>query len=324
MQFSASFVRATLGVLALGLSQGCKSPYPPPLPPATPEHTATAERLREHVTMLATTIGGRDMDHPEQLEAAAAYIEAQWAAQGYAPTRQCFQVRGDSVCNLEVERIGTTTPSEVVLVGAHYDTAWNNPGANDNGSGVAAMLELSRFFARQRPARTLRFVAFVNEEPPYFHTEAMGSLVYARAAAQRGDDIVGMFSLETMGYYTIAPDSQHYPKIIAPLYPARGNFVAAVSNGRSRKFVKQVVRSFRSHTRFPIEFIAATDEIQGIGWSDHWSFYKQGYPAVMITDTAPNRYEHYHTAHDTPDKLDYASTSHVVLALRGVIGDLAL
>lgn len=272
--------------------------------------------------MLATTIGGRDMDHPEQLEAAAIYIESEWKKQGYVPRRQCFDVRGQSVCNVEVERTGTTTPKEIVLVGAHYDTAWNNPGANDNGSGVAAMLELSRSFSQRDSARTLRFVAFVNEEPPYFHTEAMGSLVYARAAAKRGDDIVGMLSLETMGYYTTEPGSQNYPKIIAPLYPDRGNFVAVVGNGRSRKFVKQVVKAFESYTPFPVEFIAATDEIQGIGWSDHWSFYKQGYPAVMVTDTAPNRYEHYHSSRDTPDKLDYRSTSYVVLALRDVIGDL--
>nr|MCH9687406.1 M28 family peptidase [Deltaproteobacteria bacterium] len=195
-------------------------------------------------------------------------------------------------------------------------------GANDNGSGVAAMLELSRAFAGTPRGRTLRFVAFVNEEPPYFQEDSMGSVVYAKRSAARGEDIVGMLSLETIGYYTNEPDSQDYPKIVAALYPDRGNFVTFVSNTRSRRFVKEVVRSFESHTTFPSESIAAIDAIPGIGWSDHWSFYEEGYPSVMITDTAPNRYPHYHTRHDTPDKLTYPDMARVVDALHGVVGDL--
>ncbi len=242
--------------------------------------------------------------------------------QGYTVNSQYYPVGEARVRNLEVELPGTERPDEIVIVGAHYDT-WNgNPGANDNASGVAAILELSRSFAGKPAARTLRFVAFVNEEPPYFQSETMGSLVYAKRSAARGENIVGMVALDEIGYYSSAPKSQHYPKIVAPLYPKRGNFVALVSNTRSRRFVKQVVRSFESHTDFPEEHISAPDTITGIGWSDHWSFYRQGYPSIMISDTAPFRYAHYHREGDTPDKLTYEPMTRVVDALHGVVGDL--
>lgn len=300
---------------------GCRDRSALPLPPLTPAEHALAQRLEAHVRVLAVDIGGRDLDHPEALEAAGAYIESTWQEQGYVVASDAYTVGETTVRNLEVELRGTDLPEEIIVVGAHYDTAYGNPGADDNGSGVAAMLELSGAFARTPGRRTLRFVAFVNEEPPYFHTDAMGSLVNARRAKQRGDDIVGMFSLETLAYYDDRPGTQHYPKIVAALYPDRGNFIAVVGNARSRRFVNAVVQSFHNHSTFPVESIAASDAIQGIGWSDHWSFYKQGYPAVMITDTAPNRNPHYHTEQDTPEKLDFESTARVVAGLTGVVGD---
>ncbi|MEM9459735.1 MAG: M28 family peptidase [Myxococcota bacterium] len=330
----------TASVVASIVTSGCREREPPSSSPATVDHSlspATAERslspvapkyralalsLRRDVVALATEIGGRDIEHREALEQAASYIEQRWRAQGYEVQSQPYTVGAVSVRNLEVERRGTEHPEQIVVVGAHYDSWAANPGANDNGSGVAAMLELSRTFAEVSCACTLRFVAFVNEEPPYFHTDAMGSLVYARRSKARGEDIIGMLSLETMGYYTSAPDSQHYPPVLALLYPSRGNFVAIVGNARSRPFVHRVVESFERHTSFPVESIAATDAVEGIGWSDHWSFYTQGYPAVMVTDTAPNRYVHYHTMEDTPDKLDYLSMAQVVAALREVVGEL--
>jgi Zn-dependent M28 family amino/carboxypeptidase len=188
---------------------------------------------------------------------------------------------------------------------------------------VAALLELSAVFARARPDRTLRFVAFVNEEPPHFQRESMGSLVYAKAAKAANEDIVGMLSLETMGYYTQEPKSQHYPAIVRPLYPTVGNFIGLVSNGRSRPFVREVREAFEAASDFPVESIAASDAIRGIGWSDHWSFYRQGFPSVMVTDTAPNRYAHYHTEQDTPDKLNYTAMSRVLTGLVGVVTHLA-
>jgi Zn-dependent M28 family amino/carboxypeptidase len=252
-----------------------------------------------------------------------AYLRQRWEAQGYAVERLPFTVDGHEVANLQVVIPGTSLADEVVVVGAHYDTCELNPGANDNASGVAAMLELSAHFAKSPPpARTLRFVAFVNEEPPHFQRESMGSLVYAKAAKAADVDVVGMLSLETMGYYTDAPKSQRYPAIVRPLFSDVGNFIGLVSDGTSRAFVKQVRLAFEESVDFPVESLAAPDAIQGIGWSDHWSFYRQGYPSVMVTDTAPNRYAHYHSEEDTPDKLNYPAMSRVVGGLVGVVDRL--
>ena len=169
----------------------------------------------------------------------------------------------------------------------------------------------------------MRFVLFVNEESPYFQTEAMGSLVYARECRQRGDNIVAMFSLETIGYYSDRPGSQQYPWPLSAVYPSTGNFIAFVGNIASDHLVKQVVESFRRHAQFPSEGGALPGVIPGVGWSDHWSFWQAGYPALMVTDTAPFRYAHYHSAEDAPDKLDYESTARVVVGLDTVLDEMA-
>lgn len=187
----------------------------------------------------------------------------------------------------------------------------------------SATLALARRFADRQPARTVRFVLFVNEESPYFQTEAMGSLVYARECRQRGDNIVAMFSLETIGYYSDRPGSQQYPWPLSAVYPSTGNFIAFVGNIASDHLVKQVVESFRRHAQFPSEGGALPGVIPGVGWSDHWSFWQAGYPALMVTDTAPFRYAHYHSAEDAPDKLDYESTARVVVGLDTVLDEMA-
>lgn len=277
-------------------------------------------RLRAHVEMLASEIGERNVWRPKALAAAEAYIRRTFEAQGYRVNVQEFDYEGRRVANLEVERRGTMHPQEIIVVGAHYDSVRGSPGANDNGSGVAALLELARHFAGRETARTVRFVAFVNEEPPFFHTDDMGSGYYARAARGRNDDIRAMFSLETIGYYRDEPNSQHYPAFLSFFYPDRGNFLGFVANFRSRRLMQQAVTAFRAASDFPVEHIATFAAIPGIDWSDHYSFWRQGYPALMITDTALYRYPHYHSAHDTPDKLDYRRFSR---ATEGLIGMLA-
>jgi Zn-dependent M28 family amino/carboxypeptidase len=211
----------------------------------------------------------------------------------------------------------------VVLVGAHYDSVMGSPGANDNASGVAALLEISAFFASTITDRTVRFVAFVNEEPPFYHGGRMGSLVYARAARKRGDDIRAMFSLETIGYYRDEPGSQSYPPLFRFFYPKQGNFVAFVSNLRSRGLLRESVSAFRKHSDFPVEQVATLSIVPGVSWSDHSSFWKNGYRAVMVTDTAFYRYSHYHTPHDTPKKLCYPAFGRVTAGLVGVVEALA-
>ena len=293
------------------------------LPPLSADEVALRDRLARHVWMLAGKIGERNLWRYQALEASADYIEKRFQVSGYTVASQDFVVEGNRVRNLEAELAGTVLPSEIVLVGAHYDSILGSPGANDNATGTAAVLEIARLLAGQKLARTLRFVTFVNEEPPLFQTDAMGSRVYARRARERGEKIVAMLSLETIGHYSDAKGSQHYPFPFKFFYPSTANFLGFVGNIRARKLVRQSLQSFRHHVPFPSEGVAAPGWIMGIGWSDHWSFWKEGYPAIMVTDTALFRYAHYHSETDTPDKIDYARMARVAAGLARVVADLA-
>ena len=274
--------------------------------------------------MLAGEIGERNIWQYTGLQRAADYLDAQFRESGYLPARQTFDVSRLPVSNIEITVEGTLHPGEIILVGAHYDTVVGSPGANDNGTGIAALLELARAFAAGAPARTIKFVAFVNEEPPFFQTLQMGSLVYARAARARGDRIAGMLALETMGYYSDAPGSQQYPvPEMAALYPDVGNFIGFVSNEESRDLLARAARAFSDGSSLPVQAAAMPAGLPGAGWSDHWSFWQAGYPALMVTDTAPWRYPWYHTADDTPDKIDFAKFSEVVDGLEEVLRTLA-
>lgn len=259
----------------------------------------------------------------DRLLQTAQYLETEFTRAGYQVNHYKYTVDDQEFDNLEVEIIGKTQPEKIIIIGAHYDSVANVPGANDNGSGAASVLALARIFAEKPQQKTLRFVEFVNEEPPFFWTEDMGSLVYAKICKQRQDNIVGMMSLETMGYYSDVPGSQKYPAPLNLFYPMQGNFIAFIGNLDSGNWVKQVIGSFRNHTQFPSEGAALPNLLPGIGWSDHWSFWQQGYPGLMVTDTAPFRYPHYHTAQDTPDKIDYGKLAQVVSGLERVIWDIA-
>jgi Zn-dependent M28 family amino/carboxypeptidase len=293
------------------------------LRPLTEEEREVAENLREHVTVIA----GREHNvfKPPMLHQAAQYIENAFDKAGYFPVgTQPFTVGDVPVRNIEVEVKGGARASEIVVFGAHYDSVAGSPGANDNGSGVAALLELARLSRGSRRARTVRFVAFVNEEPPFFKSEAMGSLRYARRSRERGENIVAMVSLETIGYYSDEAGSQRYPFPLGLFYPSTGNFLAFVSDLGSRRLMHQAIAGLRRHARFPSEGLAAPAAIPGVDWSDHWAFREAGYPALMVTDTAPYRYPHYHSAADTPDKVDYERLARVVSGLRAVLDALAV
>ena len=274
-----------------------------------------SERLRSHVQALAGEIGERNLFLPAALKAAERYIAEQWQSQGYSVQRQIEGMEDIDCANLEIAVPGGRLAEEIIVVGAHYDSAFGSPGADDNASGIAALLELSRLFAEAQPDRSLRFVAFTNEEPPFFASRHMGSLVYARAARRRGDRIRFMVSLEMLGYYDHDPGSQSYPPFLKPFFRDRGDFIAFVSDWRSRRFLRQMVRAFRAHSDFPAESLAAPVVLPGIAASDHFSFWRQGYPAIMITDTAFYRNHWYHTAGDLPEHLCYASFAAVT---RGV------
>jgi Zn-dependent M28 family amino/carboxypeptidase len=257
------------------------------------------------------------------LHAAERYVGDTLRTLGYEVTRQNYEAQGVDCANLEVTIAGGERGAEIVLAGAHYDTVPGSPGADDNASGVAAVLELARLLRKARPARTIRLVAFVNEEPPFFFWGEMGSKVYARAARARGDDIRVMLSLEMLGCFSDEEGSQGYPPLLKYFYPAQGNYIAFVSNVRSRHALRNVFDAFRSASDFPAERLAAPALVPGIGWSDQLSFWREGYPAAMVTDTAFHRYRHYHQPTDTPEKLDYARMAQVVDGLAHTLERLA-
>ena len=294
-----------------------------PLPTLTAEEERIANRLREHVAYLAGDVGERHLRRFDALSAAAEYIRLSFEKQGFTVRPQEYEIDGKGVVNLEAELPGKALPGEFVIVGAHYDTVPGSPGANDNASGVAALLELARLYAGRSMERSLRFVAFVNEEPPFFQTHLMGSRVYARELKERKENVAAFLSLETIGFYSDEPGSQNYPAPFGMMYPDRGNFIGFVGNTASRALVRRCVKSFRSHTPFPSEGIAAPGAVPGVGWSDQWSFWQEGFPGIMVTDTAPYRYPYYHEAYDTPDRLDYESTARVTAGIGRVIAELA-
>ena len=294
-----------------------------PLPSLSADEEATRERLEAHVTELAGRIGERHYRRPAALAAAAAYIEGELGALGYEVASQPFDADGQRFRNLEVTLPGRTRPDEVVVIGGHYDSVVGTPGADDNATGTAAVLELAGLLRAVPLARTVRLVAFVNEEPPFFLTERMGSRVYAREARRRGDRITAMLSLETIGHYTSAPGSQQYPPPLNLAYPSRGDFIGFVGNVASRALVRRTVATFRRHARFPSQGVAAPASIPGVYWSDHASFWREGYPAVMVTNTAPFRNPAYHSSADTPDRVDYARMARVVHGLAAVVRELA-
>jgi Zn-dependent M28 family amino/carboxypeptidase len=280
-------------------------------------------RLRDHVAVLAGDIGERNVFRPDRLERAARHLEKTLESFGYPAAGQRFECQGVEVRNLEAEVAGRSRPGEVVVVGAHYDSVVGCPGANDNGSGVAAVLELARRWRGRGAARTVRFVLFVNEEPPFFQTGDMGSLHYARRSKERGENVVAMLSLETMGFFTDEEGSQQYPFPFSLFYPSRGNFIAFVGNISSQRLVRRSVATFRRHASIPSEGAAVPGAITGVGWSDHWAFWENGYPGVMVTDTAPFRYPEYHTPGDTPDRVRFSHLARVVAGLEAVVADLA-
>jgi len=324
-----------LGAVALaggGLGVGYMTSMPGesyrgPLPPLTAEEESLARRLREHVEVIARE--EHNTSSPGQLEDVARYLESTLAGFGYAVKQQVFSVDGNRVRNLEVSIRGPG-PEEgkprIVVVGAHYDSAHGTPGANDNATGSAAVIELARSLQSMtlEHGHEIRLVLFVNEEAPYFKTPQMGSLLHARGLYERGENVVAMLSLETIGYYSDIKGSQRYPPPLDALYPDSGNFVAFVGDLGARELVRETLASFRRHAKFPSEGLAAPATIPGVDWSDHWSYRHLGYPAIMVTDTAFYRYPHYHTAQDTPDKVDYARLARVVNGLERVVRDLVV
>jgi hypothetical protein len=275
-------------------------------------------RLDQHVNRLASEIGARNTAKPDALEAAAQYIERVFRDAGLEDRMQPFHTAdGARVRNIEAVIEGNDPKAECLIVGAHYDSV-ECPGANDNASAVAALLEIAGAISRKRkPRNTVRFVAFVNEEPPYFGSNEMGSWVYARDLVRTKEEILGMICLEDIGYYSTEPGSQTIPHPLTAIYGNNvGNFVAICGNPESKDLVARVLKAFRSHCHFPSEGLAAPVElIPDITLSDNMSFWRAGIRAVMVTDTVYLRYPHYHQLTDTADKLAYEAFARVTCGL---------
>lgn len=274
--------------------------------------------LQQIVETLARKFGFRDVKHHTNLLAALEFAQAWFQKLGYKIWKQTYRVDGKEIYNIEATHPSSTSKNILVL-GAHIDSVYGSPGANDNASGVAILMMLAKRLQKRRFGVTLRFVVFVNEEPPYFRSSQMGSMFYARHCKNRKDRIIGMISLETLGYYTSKRHSQRYPFPLHFFYPTKGNFVAWVGDTSSRHFLKRCIKGFRKYAKFPSEGFAGLRLLPGVGWSDHWAFWRVGYPGVMLTDTAPYRYPHYHSAKDTPDKLDYTAMAHITTGLRDML-----
>lgn len=309
-------------------------PFTGPPPGLDRREQECALRLREHVEQIASR--PHNLAHYRDLEAAACYIERSLVSFGLNPRLQNYEVDGHPVRNIEVllpasaneaGNAAMRAPTTTVVVGAHYDSPDDSPGANDNGTGVAALLEIARALSLAgrpfQPAHDLRLVFFVNEEHPYGKTDAMGSLRHARALKKAGIPVMGMIALETLGYFTDEPRSQNYPPPFSLIYPTTGNFVAFVGLPGARRLVDRCIKAFRRDTAFPSIGGVAPGFIPGIDLSDHWAYDQCGYPALMVTDTAPFRNPQYHTLTDLPDTVNYAALSRITSGLTSMIREIA-
>ena len=276
------------------------------------------------VHYLADTIGERSYQRIEELNKAADFIEERFNSCKCIAERQHFSYKGNTFFNIAAEVKGAGPSEEgILVVGAHYDTVVETPGADDNASGVAGMLELARL-AQLRPFRkTTRFVAFTLEEPPFFMTARMGSHIYAGDLRRQGVRVSGMISLEMLGYYSDHEGSQFFPiPFLKWFYPDIGNYIAFVGNMRSKAFTKKLKESFRRFSALPVESLNAPSIVPGVDFSDHRSFWKFGFPALMITDTAFYRNPNYHGMGDTPATIDYDRMESLVIGLSKALRDL--
>ncbi|MBI5246915.1 MAG: M28 family peptidase [Elusimicrobia bacterium] len=299
-----------------------------PLPARSAPESAAAKRIAADVRILAGDIGPRNYAHPAALARAEAHMKSSLKRAGYAVAEQPYMVRPPGMAadvpmrNFTATLHGAKPGAPVLVIGAHYDTALETPGADDNASGSAVLLELARRFAHKRPeAVEVRFVAYGTEEPPFFGTKQMGSAFHARALKAEGLPVVGMISLEMLGYYNDAPGSQKYPPVLSLFYPDKANYVGAVSDLSSRAFLRAFAKVF-TPAGVPVVAASLPGWITEIGLSDHKSYWDEGFPGLILTDTSFLRYTHYHMTTDTPEKLDYERMAAVADGLEAAIESL--
>ncbi|MFH1359850.1 MAG: M28 family peptidase [Candidatus Omnitrophota bacterium] len=288
----------------------------------TADEIKTAQNLKDIVEFLAGRIGHRSFSSYENLNRSAEFIINAFEELGYQVEIVSYSVNNQLFKNIVAEDPRTDKGQGVIIIGAHYDTCYN-PGADDNASGVAGLLELAQLLKGQDLDKRIRFIAFVNEEPPFFMTENMGSYVYARHIKQKNEQIELAIILESIGYYTNKKFSQRYLPLMGIFYPNRGNFVGVVGNFKSHRFTSFLTKEFKALSNIPVESVTCPSFVPGVNFSDHWSFWKENYTAVMVTDTAFLRNPNYHQPSDLPSTLNYEKISLVVHGLKRAIMNLA-
>ncbi len=297
--------------------------YRGPLPALSESERGIAKDLKRHVIELADVIGERHAGVPDAYHRAGDYIMQSFITAGLAPYSEDY---GDKqqYRNIVAEHYGTDPDSEIIIIGAHYDTVWLSPGADDNASGIAVMLELAKQIRQLSLKKQVRFIAFANEESPYFFTKDMGSLFHARRSFERGEHIAAMFSLEMLGYFSDEAGSQYYPAPLDLFYPDTANFIVFVSNLTSRSLLTRALQAFRENATIPSEgFSAPAALVPDVRRSDHAAFWRYGVKAVMITDTASYRNLAYHNVSDVPESLNYDNMARITSGLVEMIKALA-
>jgi hypothetical protein len=268
----------------------------------------------EYLQILGPRNSENDASY-KQLRKCEEWIRQRWESQGFTVKKHTFSVEGKDYSNLEIEIKGRTLPSEIIIISAQYDTLPDSPGANNNGSGMAILFAVSNLLRNYNPDRTIRLIEFVNEEDPFFGSEKMGSYQYAKKCRQKGEDIRVMLSLDALGIYKNETGSQKLPFPFSMFYPDRGNFLAFIGNLNSRKYMKEATRGFKKGSSFPIEAGVVPKWVEGAGWSDHLSFWKFGYPGIMVTDTGGFRSPSHTTKEDTMEKLNFEAMSRIVIGM---------
>ncbi|MFL5352914.1 M28 family peptidase [Archangium sp.] len=311
-----------LGVLAAAVALWLKRSSPEPLAVACTPGRVDPERLKAHVRALSETFHPRDHRHLENLERTAGYVADALTRAGGRVRSEPYPAGGATYRNV----LATFGPEagERLVIGAHYDAAEGAPGADDNASGVAGLLELAAWLGEHPPPLRVDLVAFTLEEPPHFRRTTMGSKVHARALREQGAAVRAMISVESIGYFSDAPDTQRYPVAALKLrYPTEGHFIAVVGRTDEEALLRTVKGALRAVSGLASESLAAPRGLKGVDFSDHGSFWDEGYPAVMVTDTALFRNPNYHEPTDTWDTLDYARMARVVQGLECAVGALA-
>lgn len=287
-----------------------------------PNRTVDPARLEAHVRKLTSELGPRDESHIDNLDRVALYIQNEFALTGATISEQPYRVEGKVYRNV-VAQLGPETPERIV-VGAHYDTAGPLPGADDNASGVAGLIELAYLLGKQQLPTRVELVAFTLEEPPYFRTSGMGSFVHAESLRKQNARVKAMLSLEMIGYFSNSAGSQHFPAaLLQAFYPSQGNFIAVVGRIGEGLLVRRIKGAMRAASPLPVYSINAPSFVPGVDFSDQLNYWHAGYPAVMITDTAFYRNRNYHTAEDTQEKLDYKRMATVIEGVYAAVSELS-